>query len=92
MWQTFCPHGSLHPRLRLHRNQRHPHQLGLELDDADFTDAQAVAAIVRITGGNFRLVHRLFVQIDRILRINGLRAVNDDVVEAARSVLVIGAA
>jgi hypothetical protein len=37
-------------------------------------------------------VHRLFVQIDRILRINGLRAVNDDVVEAARSVLVIGAA
>ncbi len=67
------------------------HQLGLGLDDADFTDAQAVAAIVRITGGNFRLVHRLFVQIERILRINGLSAVTDDVVEAARSTLVIGA-
>jgi len=66
-------------------------QLGLDLDDADFTDAQAVAAIVRITGGNFRLVHRLFVQIERILRINGLNAVTVDVVEAARSVLVIGA-
>lgn len=26
------------------------HQLGLNLDDADFTDAQAVAAIVRISG------------------------------------------
>ena len=66
-------------------------QLGLDLDDADFTDAQAVAAIVRITGGNFRLVHRLFVQIERILRINGLNAVTVDVVDAARSVLVIGA-
>ena len=66
-------------------------QLGLNLDDADFTDAQAVATIVRITGGNFRLVHRLFVQIERILRINGLTAITDDVVEAARSVLVIGA-
>ncbi|PTW62655.1 hypothetical protein C8N35_101702 [Breoghania corrubedonensis] len=66
-------------------------QLGLNLDDADFTDTQAVATIVRITGGNFRLVHRLFVQIERILRINGLKTITDDVVEAARSVLVIGA-
>ncbi|WP_210203458.1 hypothetical protein [Breoghania corrubedonensis] len=66
-------------------------QLGLNLDDADFTDTQAVATIVRITDGNFRLVHRLFVQIERILRINGLKTITDDVVEAARSVLVIGA-
>ncbi|ASV84961.1 AAA domain protein [Ochrobactrum quorumnocens] len=66
-------------------------QLGLNLDDADFTDTKAIATIVRITGGNFRLVHRLFVQIERILRINELNAITDDVVEAARSVLVIGA-
>jgi DNA transposition AAA+ family ATPase len=66
-------------------------QLGLDLDDADFSDAQAVATIVRITGGNFRLVQRLFVQIERILRLNGRNSVTDDVVEAARSVLVIGA-
>ena len=66
-------------------------QFGLGLDDADFTDAQAVAAIVRITGGNFRLLNRLFVQIERILRINGPNAITDDVVEAARSTLVIGA-
>lgn len=64
--------------------------LGLTLDDADFTDAQAVAAIVRITGGNFRLLHRLFVQIERILRINDLHSVTEEVVEAARSTLVIG--
>ena len=65
-------------------------ELGLGLDEADFTDAQAVATIVRITGGNFRLLHRLFVQIERILRINGLNTITDDVVEAARSILVIG--
>lgn len=64
--------------------------LGLALDDADFTDAQAVAAIVRMTGGNFRLLHRLFVQIERILRINGMNAITEEVVEAARSTLVIG--
>ncbi len=54
-------------------------------------DAQAVASIARITGGNFRLLHRLFVQIGRILRINDLSVITDRVVEAARSTLVIGA-
>jgi DNA transposition AAA+ family ATPase len=63
----------------------------LALDDTDFTDTQAVAAIARITSGNFRLLHRLFVQIGRILKINGLSVITEDVVEAARSTLVIGA-
>ena len=65
--------------------------LGLSLDNADFTDTQAIAAISRITNGNFRLLHRLFVQIERILRINELRVITEDVVEAARSTFVIGA-
>jgi len=39
----------------------------------------------------FEAVARLFVQIERILKINGLSVVTDDVVEAARSTLVIGA-
>jgi DNA transposition AAA+ family ATPase len=69
---------------------RHWRQLGLTLDDADFTDVQAIASIARITGGNFRLLHRLFVQIERILKINSLSVITDDVVEAARSTLVIG--
>lgn len=70
---------------------RHWRKLGLTLDEADFTDTQAIASIARITGGNFRLLHRLFVQIERILKINGLSVITDDVVEAARSTLVIGA-
>jgi DNA transposition AAA+ family ATPase len=70
---------------------RHWRQLGLALEEADFADAQAMASIARITGGNFRLLHRLFVQIGRILKINSLSMITDDVVEAARSTLVIGA-
>jgi DNA transposition AAA+ family ATPase len=69
---------------------RHWRKLGLELDTADFTDTQAIAAVARITGGNFRLIHRLFVQIERILKINDLTVITSDVVEAARDTLVIG--
>jgi DNA transposition AAA+ family ATPase len=69
---------------------RHWRALGLDLDDADFTDAQAIASIARITGGNFRLLHRLFVQIERIMKIKELSVVTDDVVETARSTLVVG--
>lgn len=63
---------------------------GQEMSDDDFTDAQVMAAIARLTGGNFRLLQRLFVQVDRVLRINELSVVTAEVVEAAASALVIG--
>ena len=50
----------------------------------------AIAAIERITRGNFRLLERLFPQITRVLKINQLETITDDVIEAAASVLVIG--
>jgi DNA transposition AAA+ family ATPase len=65
-------------------------QLGLALSPDDFSDAEALAAIARITGGNFRLLQRLFTQLERILRINQLHSVTKGVVEAARETLVIG--
>lgn len=65
-------------------------RLGQTLDPDDFTDAQALAAIERITRGNFRLLDRLFPQISRILKINRLDTITDDVIEAAASALVIG--
>lgn len=65
-------------------------RLGRTLDPDDFTDAQAIAAIERITRGNFRLLERLFPQITRVLKINQLETITDDVIEAAASILVIG--
>ena len=47
-------------------------------------------AITRITGGNVRLVQRLFGQAERILRIDALRTIMEEVVEAAREQPVIG--
>ena len=57
--------------------------LGLDGEDS-------LARIVRVTGGNFRLLHRLLAQAERIARINGLGAITGPVVDAARESLVIG--
>jgi len=54
-------------------------------------DAVVLNAIARITGGNFRLIQRLFAQLDRVLTINSLATVTTDVVEAARESLVVSA-
>lgn len=65
-------------------------QLKLTLDHDDFTDNETVSAIVRVTGGNFCLLQRLFSQIERIMEINELHMVTKEVVETARESLVIG--
>ncbi len=49
-----------------------------------------IVTVVRITGGNFRLVERLMTQVARILTINNLDTITPDSIEAARETLVVG--
>jgi len=65
---------------------------GVKLPKKGVVDEGALAAIIRVTGGNFRLLHRLLTQIARLVEINALRTVTNQVVEAARESLVIGTA
>ena len=58
----------------------------------DGIDNLAAASIIRITGGNFRLLNRLLTQGEQILEISALRSVTKQVVEAARENFVIGQA
>ncbi|MEA9987056.1 ATP-binding protein [Subtercola sp. RTI3] len=61
-----------------------------EADDGGIAHATAIATIVRITGGNFRLVDRLVTQIERIQSLNKLTELTPEVVDAARESLLIG--
>jgi DNA transposition AAA+ family ATPase len=70
--------------------EHHWQRLGNDLNLDQFTDHEAVAAICKMTNGNFRLIHRLMAQIQRIMGINGLTIITAEVVEAARQCLVIG--
>jgi hypothetical protein len=51
---------------------------------------ETVAVIIRVTGGNFRLLNRLLTQIRRILEINTVEEITKTMVDAARESLVIG--
>jgi DNA transposition AAA+ family ATPase len=69
--------------------QQHWAPVGVKLPRTTM-DSETVAVIIRVTGGNFRLLNRLLTQIQRTLEINTLEEVTKAVVEAARESLVIG--
>jgi DNA transposition AAA+ family ATPase len=46
----------------------HWERFGLKLEHTDFSDSEAVASIIRITGGNFRLLQRLLLRLAVSLR------------------------
>ena len=54
-------------------------------------DAELLNTVARITGGNFRLIQRLFAPIERLLTVNNSATVTAELVDAARESLVVGA-
>jgi hypothetical protein len=86
---AFRPLSAGQVRKLLHRKWA---PAGVALPEEGVTDEEARAAIIRVTGGNFRLLHRLLTQIARLLEINALHTITRHVVEAARESLVIGTA
>lgn len=83
----FRPLSSEEARLVL---QQQWTQWNLALHAESAAEMEAVAAILRMTNGNFWLLHRLLAQIERIVQINALRMITKEVVEIARQQLVIG--
>ncbi|MCA1648572.1 MAG: AAA family ATPase, partial [Chloroflexi bacterium] len=69
----------------------HAERLGVALAPDVFVDTSAVAAIIRASNGNFRLLQRLVQQTERVLELNQLVIVTPEVVAAASESLVIGA-
>jgi hypothetical protein len=61
---------------------------GVSLPEETLVDQEVMAAIIRVTSGNFRLLDRLLTQIARLLEINAMDRVTAPVVEAARESLV----
>ena len=70
--------------------EHHWKKLNLQFKPDDFADHEAMTAILRVTNGNFRLLNRLFMQIDRILKLNQINSITKEVVLSARECLLIG--
>ena len=66
-------------------------QLRLDGSFEEGVDAAVINVIARITGGNFRLVDRLFAEIERVMAVNSLPTLTTEVVAFARESLAIGA-
>ena len=62
---------------------------GLDLRP-DYTDAEALAAITRMTGCSVRLLQCHFAQIASIMETNRLLTITREVVETASENMVIG--
>lgn len=94
--QLYSRIGFAHEFQKLSKDEMHHileykwDELGISIKKENFSDYEALTSIIKVTNGNFRLIHRLFTQMERILEINHLTSITTEVVEAARNSLVIG--
>ena len=83
----FKPLGTEETRVLL---GRHGGALGVTFDPASLEHAEALATVIRVTAGNFRLIERLLAQMRRLMALNHLETATAELVQAARDCLVIG--
>jgi DNA transposition AAA+ family ATPase len=95
--QLYSRIGFVHPFRHLSEAQMQPildyqwHKACRQpFDPQQRSQLDARAAILTMTRGNFRLMDRLFAQIERVLKINRLQMITPEVVEVARQGLVVG--
>jgi len=94
--QLYSRIGFAHPikpmseeETRFYLDQRWNHRV--KPHSKEFTDQEAVTAIVRITGGNIRVLERLMEQVEYVLLANPtVSTVTVEVVETARQNLLLG--
>jgi DNA transposition AAA+ family ATPase len=70
--------------------EKHLNKLNYSFKEDDYTDQEVIAAVLRITHGNFRLVDRIIKQAIRIMKVNCVTTLTKEIIEAARSCLLIG--
>ncbi len=65
-------------------------QKWLELKLPLTADSKVSAAIMRIANGNFRVLHRIFTEIERLQQLNCLPIITPDLIEVACQGLLLG--
>lgn len=70
--------------------ENHLSKLNYSYKDDDYTDQEVISTILRITNGNFRLIDRVIKQSVRIMKVNCMTTITKEIIEAARSCLLIG--
>jgi DNA transposition AAA+ family ATPase len=69
---------------------QHLNRLDTKIKLENFDDFEAMNSIIRITKGNFRILARLFKQLERLMKINNTSSINSDLIDSARELLVLG--
>lgn len=94
--QLYSRVGFLHEFKSLSKDEmtyivdKHLNQLDTKIKLEDFDDFETMNSIIRITKGNFRILTRLFKQLERLMKINNTSLINSDLIDSARELLVLG--
>ena len=65
-------------------------ELRFGINNNQFERPETLEKLARATSGNMRTLNRLCLQIKRVMRVNRLDTISDDMVETARQAMIIG--